>query len=102
MRPACRRPPRGAAAIARARLTINLDAIAANWRALDALSDGRTTLTIAYRLSTIRDVDQIAVQDHGRIVETGTHTELIERVGRYAQLAPTDELIDRNQVPIAA
>ena len=70
--------------------------------ALDALSDGRTTLTIAHRLSTIRDADQIAVLDHGRIVETGTHTELVERGGRYAQLAATDELIDRNQVPVAA
>jgi ATP-binding cassette subfamily B protein len=67
--------------------------------ALDALSDGRTTLTIAHRLSTIRDADQIAVLDHGRIVETGTHTELVERGGRYAQLAATDEFL---QVPIAA
>ena len=70
--------------------------------ALDALSQGRTTLTIAHRLSTIRDADQIAVLDHGRIVETGTHTELVERGGRYAQLAATDELIDRNQLPVAA
>ena len=46
--------------------------------ALDALAAGRTTLTIAHRLSTIRDADQIAVLDHGRIVETGTHTELVE------------------------
>ena len=70
--------------------------------ALDALSTGRTTLTIAHRLSTIRDADQIAVLDHGRIVETGTHTGLVDRGGRYAQLAATDELIDRPQVPVAA
>ncbi len=70
--------------------------------ALDALAAGRTTLTIAHRLSTIRDADQIAVLDHGRIVETGTHTELVESAGRYAQLAAADELVDRNPVPVAA
>jgi ATP-binding cassette subfamily B protein len=69
--------------------------------ALDALSDGRTTLTIAHRLSTIRDADQIAVLDHGRIVEMGTHIQLVERGGRYAQLAATKE-IDRPPVPVAA
>ena len=70
--------------------------------ALDALAAGRTTLTIAHRLSTIRDADQIAVLDHGRIVETGTHSELVESAGRYAQLAAADELVDRNPVPVAA
>ena len=70
--------------------------------ALDALAAGRTTLTIAHRLSTIRDADQIAVLDHGRIVETGTHSELIESAGRYAQLAAADELVDRNPVSVAA
>ena len=70
--------------------------------ALDALAAGRTTLTIAHRLSTIRDADQIAVLDHGRIVEMGTHSELVESAGRYAQLAAADELVDRNPVPVAA
>jgi ATP-binding cassette subfamily B protein len=56
-------------------------------QAFDALAEGRTTITIAHRLSTVRDADQIAVVDHGRIVETGTHDSLLERAGRYAALA---------------
>ncbi|MDG4819130.1 ABC transporter ATP-binding protein [Micromonospora sp. WMMD956] len=56
-------------------------------RAFDELARGRTTITIAHRLSTVRDADQIAVLDHGRIVESGTHTTLLDRAGRYAALA---------------
>jgi ATP-binding cassette subfamily B protein len=55
--------------------------------AFDALAEGRTTITIAHRLSTVRDADQIVVIDHGRVAEAGTHTSLLAAEGRYAALA---------------
>ncbi|MFD7014242.1 ABC transporter ATP-binding protein [Streptomyces sp. NPDC059161] len=59
-------------------------------QAMDALSEGRTTITIAHRLSTVRDADQIVVLDGGLIAERGTHEELLDRNGRYAALVRRD------------
>ena len=53
---------------------------------LDRIARGHTTLVIAHRLSTVMDADQILVMDRGRIVERGTHRELVERGGQYAQM----------------
>jgi len=54
--------------------------------ALDRLAEGRTTIAIAHRISTIADADQILVLDHGQIVERGRHDDLLTLGGRYAEL----------------
>jgi ATP-binding cassette, subfamily B, bacterial len=58
--------------------------------ALDELAEGRTTIAIAHRLSTVREADQIVVLDGGQIVERGTHEELLGRGSRYAALVARD------------
>ena len=55
-------------------------------RGMDALMNGRTTFVIAHRLSTVRNSDVIIVLDHGRIIERGSHDELIAKKGTYYQL----------------
>ncbi|MEO5576415.1 MAG: ABC transporter ATP-binding protein [Gaiellaceae bacterium] len=58
--------------------------------ALERLAEGRTTIAIAHRLSTVRDADQIVVLDRGRVAEIGTHEELLAAGARYAALVSRD------------
>src|SRR6185436_5667643 len=55
--------------------------------ALEHLMEGRTTLVIAHRLATIRDADRILVLEKGRLIDEGTHNQLVAKGGRYAELA---------------
>ena len=62
--------------------------------ALERLAEGRTTIAIAHRLSTVRDADQIVVLDRGRVVEIGTYAELLARGGRFAELVAGSEPVE--------
>jgi ATP-binding cassette subfamily B protein len=66
--------------------------------ALDQLSEGRTTIAIAHRLSTVRDADQIVVLDQGRVVELGTYDELLANGGRFAELVSGDRPLEAEPV----
>jgi ATP-binding cassette subfamily B protein len=55
--------------------------------ALERLMTGRTTLVIAHRLATIRDADRILVLEKGRLIDHGTHDQLVRKGGKYAELA---------------
>ena len=66
--------------------------------ALERLSEGRTTIAIAHRLSTVRDADQIVVLDRGRVVEVGTYDELLARGGRFAELVAGDRPLEAELV----
>ena len=62
--------------------------------AFDVLAQGRTTLVIAHRLSTVRNADRILVMENGQITEAGTHAELMEKNGAYAELCRT-QILDK-------
>jgi ATP-binding cassette, subfamily B, bacterial len=69
--------------------------------ALDSALSGRTSLVIAHRLSTIREADAIVVLEHGRVLDAGTHAELLERGGLYAELYRTQFAPARTPAPAA-
>ena len=71
---------------------LDTESEAAVQQALATLRQGRTTIVIAHRLSTVRDADLVVVMDAGRAVEQGTHAELVERDGLYARLVRSQDL----------
>jgi ATP-binding cassette subfamily C protein CydCD len=79
--------------------TSHLDAVseAQVRQALDRLSQGRTTLVIAHRLSTIREADEIIVLDDGRVVQRGTHADLVTQGGLYSRLVAAQMSVNGRQ-----
>ncbi|KAJ5401254.1 uncharacterized protein N7487_007150 [Penicillium crustosum] len=71
-------------------------------QALNNVSKGRTTITIAHKLATIRDADNIVVMERGRILEQGTHNSLLESNGAYARLVRAQDLSVATQDPESA
>jgi ATP-binding cassette subfamily B multidrug efflux pump len=69
-------------------------------QALKRILEGRTSIVIAHRLSTIRNADQIIVLEHGRVVETGNHAELLTRQGVYARLYAVNYGLNHDEEPI--
>ena len=69
--------------------------------ALETLIQGRTTIVIAHRLSTVERADRIVVLDRGRIVEAGTHASLLASAGLYARLYRTQfQIVDEDERPV--
>uniref|UniRef100_A0A183BUW1 ABC-type xenobiotic transporter n=1 Tax=Globodera pallida TaxID=36090 RepID=A0A183BUW1_GLOPA len=64
-------------------------------KALDMAQEGRTTIVVAHRLATIRNVDQILVFDNGQIVESGTHEELVEKRGIFYEMVTQQQILQR-------
>ena len=71
---------------------LDAESEAAVLEALARLRQGRTTIVVAHRLSTVRDANLVIVLADGRAVEQGTHAELLEENGLYARLVRTQEL----------
>jgi ATP-binding cassette, subfamily B (MDR/TAP), member 1 len=71
---------------------LDTESEAAVQEALELASRHRTTIAVAHRLSTIKNADVICVLDRGRIVESGSHEELVRKKGRYAALLELQDL----------
>ena len=69
--------------------------------ALERLMEGRTTLVIAHRLATIRDADRILVMERGKLIDQGTHDQLVRKGGRYAELAKLQFRLEEPRAEVA-
>ena len=78
---------------------VDAETEAAIQRELREVFAGRTVIVVANRVTTVKDCDQIAVLDDGRLVETGTHDALMQRGGLYARLAAEQEREEQERTP---